>query len=123
MSQPAPGWCNHCHHCIHRNMRALGHGILKHFELMKIFTCRLFSTFNDFLLPCHVPSLIVKPLAFNKHLVSAPLDDKEELYKTALSKQAHSFNELLFISAKVISFMIKSKEKSKNFLSLKLATL
>ena len=30
-------------------------------------------------------------------------------YYTALSKQAHSYNELLFISAQVIAFMVKAQ--------------
>ena len=49
--------------------------------------------FDDFLLPCNVPILIVKPLAVIKHLVSAPLDDKEKLYYSALSKKdTHTVN-------------------------------
>ena len=32
--------------------------------------------FDDFLLPCNVPTIIAKPLTVIKHLVSAPLNDK-----------------------------------------------
>ena len=66
--------------------------------------------FDDFLLPCNVPTIIAKPLTAIKHLVSALLNDKEESYFTALSKQVDSSNELLFISAKVITFMVKAEK-------------
>ena len=59
--------------------------------------------FDDFLLPCNIPTQVVKPLAIIKHLVSSPLDDKDISHYTALSKQSHSFNKLLFISEKIIS--------------------
>ena len=69
--------------------------------------------FDDFLLPCKVPKIIKKPLTVNKHLVSAPLNDKEKSYSTAVSKQAYSYNELLFIFVKVILFVVKAtKAKS-----------
>ena len=38
--------------------------------------------FDDFLLPCSVPTIITKPLTVNKHLVSTPLNDKEKSYLT-----------------------------------------
>ena len=69
--------------------------------------------FDDFLLPCNVPTIIAKPLTVIKHLVSAPLNHKEKSYHTALSKQAYSYNELMFISAKIIAFMVKA-EKAKS---------
>ena len=68
--------------------------------------------FDDFMLPCNIPTRIVKPLAVIKHLVSSSLKDKDTSYYTALSKQSHCFNELLFISAKLISYMVQSEEKS-----------
>ena len=46
--------------------------------------------FDDFLSPCNIPTLIVKPLTVIKHLVSSPIDDKDESYYTALSKQSYS---------------------------------
>ena len=55
--------------------------------------------FNEFLLPCNIPTAIVKPLTVFKHLVSSPLDDKDTSYYTALFKQSYSYNELLFIYA------------------------
>ena len=67
--------------------------------------------FDDFLLPCNIPTQIVKPLTVIKHLVSSPLDDKDTSYYTALSKQSHSYNELLFIAAKTISFMVQTEQK------------
>ena len=42
--------------------------------------------FDNFLLPCIIPTQVVKPLAVFKHLVSSPLDDKDTSYYTALSK-------------------------------------
>ena len=73
-----------------------------------------FIHFNDFLLPCNVPTPIVKPLTAVKHLVSSPLDDKDKTYYTALYKQTNSNNELLYIAAKTISFMVQAEQKSKH---------
>ena len=67
--------------------------------------------FDDFLLPCNIPAQIVKPLTVIKHLVSSPLDDKYKSYYTALAKQSHSCNELLFNSAKSISYMVQTEHK------------
>ena len=71
-----------------------------------------FIHFNDCLLPCNIPTQIVKHLAVIKHLFSSPLTDKDTSYYTAISKHAHSYNELLFISAKVISYMVQAEDKS-----------
>ena len=65
--------------------------------------------FDDFLLPCNIPTQIVKPLTVIKHLVSSPLDDKDKSYYITLSKQSHSYNELIIISAKDISFMVQNE--------------
>ena len=70
--------------------------------------------FDDFLLPCNIPTQIVKPLTVLKHLVSSLLDDKDKSSYTALSKQSHSYNELLFISAKIISYMVQTENKSEH---------
>ena len=67
-----------------------------------------------FLLPCNVPTQIVKLLTVIKHLVSSPLDDKDKTYYTALYKQTYSYNELLFIAAKSISIMVQAEHKSKH---------
>ena len=69
--------------------------------------------FDDFLLPCNVPTILAKPLTVIKHIVSAPLNDKEKSYCTALSKQFYSYNELMFISARIIAFTVKA-EKAKS---------
>ena len=66
--------------------------------------------FDDFILPCNVPTIIANPLTVIKHLVSAPLFDKQKSNYTVLSKQAYSYNELLFISAKVIAIMVKTEK-------------
>ena len=66
--------------------------------------------FDDFLLPCNIPTQIVKPLTVIKHLVSTPLDDKDISHYTALYKQSYSYNELLFIAAKVISYMVQAEQ-------------
>ena len=47
------------------------------------------------------------------HLVSIPLDDKDNSYYTTFYKQPHSCNELLSISAKVNSFLVKSVKEVK----------
>ena len=70
--------------------------------------------FDKFLLPCNIPTQIGNPLAVIKHLVSSPIDEKDETYYTALSKQSHSYNELLFISAKVISLTVQAEEKTEH---------
>ena len=70
--------------------------------------------FDDFLLPCNVPTQIVKPLTVIKHLVSSPLDDKDKTFYTALYKQTLLYNELLFIAAKTISFMVQAEQKSEH---------
>ena len=70
--------------------------------------------YDDFLLPCNIPTQIAKPLTVNKHLVSSPLDDKDRTYYTALYKQTYSYNELLFISAKTISFMVQAEQKTEH---------
>ena len=68
--------------------------------------------FDEFLLPCNIPTQIVKPLTVIKHLVSSPLDDKDKTYFTALYKQTYSYNKFLFIAAKTISFMVQTEHKS-----------
>ena len=67
--------------------------------------------YDDFLLPCNIPTQIAKPLTVIKHLVSSPLDDKDRTYYTALYKQTYSNNELLFISAKTTSLWYKLNKK------------
>ena len=69
---------------------------------------------DDFPLPCNIPTQIVKPLTVIKHLVSCPLDDKDQSYYTALAKQSHSYNEVLFISAKLLSYMVQSEQKAEH---------
>ena len=67
--------------------------------------------FDDFLLPCNIPTQKVKPLTVIKHLVSSSLDDRDKIYYTALYKQTYSYNELLFIAAKTISFMVQAEQR------------
>ena len=70
--------------------------------------------FDDFLLPCNIPTQIVKPLTVINYLVSSSLDDKDKSYYTALYKQTYSYNELLFISAEIISFMVQAEHKTEH---------
>ena len=70
--------------------------------------------FDDFLLPCNIPTTIMKPLTVIKHLVSSPLDDKDKSFYTALSTQSHSYNELIFISAKIINYMEQTGNKAEH---------
>ena len=89
-------------------------GYLRNFDHIKQDTCLLpyidtsrritvpqeyLIHFDDFLLPCNVPTIIAKPLTVIKHLFSTSVTDKEKSYYTALSKQSYSYNELLFTSA------------------------
>ena len=54
----------------------------------------------------------MKPLTVIKHSVSFPHDEKDKSYYTALAKQSHSYNELLFIAAKIISYMVQTEHKA-----------
>ena len=101
-------------------------GYLRNYDSIKQFFCLLphndasrplivpqesLINFDDFLLPCNIPTQIVKPLTVLKHLVSSPLDDKDKSYYTALAKQSHSYNKLLFLSAKIINKWYKQNKK------------
>ena len=93
-------------------------GYLRNYDPIKQYFCLLpynntsrplivpqedFIHYDDFLLPCNIPTQIVKPLNVIKHLVSSPLDDKDRTYYTALYKQTYFFckqgntNFLIFI--------------------------
>ena len=115
------------------NMYTLDHscitGYLRNYDPIKQYFCLLpynntsrplivpqeyLIHFDGFLLPCNIPTQIVKPLTVIKHLVSSPLDEKDKSYYTALYKQSYSYNELLFISAKVISFMVQNEPKTEH---------
>ena len=117
------------------NMYTLDHscitGYLRNYDTIKQYFCLLpynntsrplivpqenLIHFDDFLLPCNTPTQIVKPLTVIKHLVSSPLDDKDKTYYTALYKQTYSYpyNELLFIAAKTISFMVQAEQKTEH---------
>ena len=56
----------------------------------------------------------MKSLTVIKRLVSSPLDNRVKLYYTALAKQSHSYNELLFTSAKIISYMVQTEHKAEH---------
>ena len=101
-------------------------GYLRNYDPMKQYFCLLpfndtsrphfvpqeyLIHFVDFLLTCNIPTQIVKPLTVMKHLVSSPLDDKDKSYYTVLSKQTHSYNELLFISAEIISSLVRTEHR------------
>ena len=115
------------------NMYTLDHscitGYLRNYDPIKQYFCLLpynitscplivpqeyLIQYDDFLLPCNIPTLIVKPLTVIKHLVSSPLDDKDRTYYTAHYKQTYSYNELFFISAKTISFMVQAEQKTEH---------
>ena len=70
--------------------------------------------YDDVFLPCNIPTQIVKSLTVMKHLVSSPLDYKDTSYYTAFSKHSYSHIELLFISPKTISFMVKYENNTEN---------
>ena len=76
------------------NMYTLDHscitGYLRNYDPIKQYFCLLpynntsrplivpqeyLIHYDDFLLPCNIPTKIVKPLTVIKHLVSSPLDD------------------------------------------------
>ena len=115
------------------NMYTLDHscitGYLRNYDPIKQYFCLLpynntsrplivpqeyLIDFEDLLLPCNNPTQIVKPLTVIKHLVSSPLDDKDRTYYTALYKQPYSYKELLFVCAKIISFMVQAEHKTEH---------
>ena len=68
-------------------------GYLRNYDPLKKFFCLIsynntsrhiivpqesMINFDNFLLPCNVPTINAKPLTVIKHLVSAPLNDKEK---------------------------------------------
>ena len=98
-------------------------GYLRNYDPIKQSFCLIQSSpsivpqeylihFDDSLLPCNIPTQIVKPLRVIKHLVSSPLDDKGKSYYTAPSKQSHSYNDLFFIFAKISSYMVQTEHKA-----------
>ena len=66
------------------------------------------------MLTCNIPTQFFKPLTVIKHLVSSPIDDKDKSFYTALYKQTYSYNELLFMFAKIISFMVQAEHKTEH---------
>ena len=104
-------------------------GYLRNYDPIKQYFCLLpysntsrplivpqeyFILFDDFLLPCNIPTQIVNSLTVIKHLVSSPLDDKDKTYYTALYKQTYSYNELLFIAANPFRLWYKQNKKKQN---------
>ena len=102
-------------------------GYLRNYDQIKQYFCSLppsdtsrpfivpqeyLNNFGDFLLPCISPTQFVKHFAVIEHLVSSPLTDKDTSYSTALSKQSHSYNK--FHSAKVMSYMVQTENKSEH---------
>ena len=115
------------------NMFTLDHscitGYLRNYDPIKQYFCLLpynntsrplilpqknLIHFDDFLLPCTIPTQIVKPLTVIKHLVSSPLDDEDKSHYTGLYQQSYTYNELLFVSAKTISFMVQTEHKTEH---------
>ena len=60
----------------------------------------------NFLLPCKLPTQMVKPLAVIKHLVSSLLDDKDTSYYSTLSKQSYFYNELYLYKSHFVHGLI-----------------
>ena len=63
--------------------------------------------FDHFLLPCIIPTQIVKPLTVIKHLVSSPLDDKDTSSYTALAKKLTSIMNFCSLLQKPFLLWIK----------------
>ena len=106
------------------NMYTLDHscitGYLRNYDPIKQYFCLLpyNNTSRPLIVPqeylIHYDDCLIKPLTVMKHLVSSPLDDKDRTYYTALYMQTYSYNELLFISAKTISFMVQAEQKTEH---------
>ena len=77
--------------------------------------------FDDFLLPCNIPTQIVKPLKVIKDLVSSPLVDKDKSYYTALAKQSAFIQRITYSSNQPNLFHTLYKQnKKQNINPLKL---
>ena len=86
------------------------HAMIQHDQLLYLKNI----SYMICLLPCNIPTTIVKPFTVINYLVFSPLDDKDKSYYTALSKQSHSYDELLFISAEIISYMVQTENKAEH---------
>ena len=100
------------HSCIKGYFRNYDH--IDHYFCLLLYnnTSRPLIVPQGYLIHFNIPTQIVKPLTVFKHLVSSPLDDKDKSYYTAFYKQTYSYNELLFVSAKTISFMVQTQHKT-----------
>ena len=103
-------------------------GYLRNYDPIKQYFCLLphndtsrplivpqeyINHFDDFLLPCNIPTQIVKPLTVFKHRVLSPLDDKEtSYYTTALSKPSRHTPIMNFCSSlqKPVFFWFKQNK-------------
>ena len=100
------------------NMYTLDHsritGYLRNYDPIKQYFCLLpcndtsrplilpqeyLIPFDDFLLPCNIPTQIVKSLTVIKHLVSSPLDNKDRypMIQLSTSKHTPTMNYLLLL--------------------------
>ena len=103
-------------------------GYLRNYDHIKQYFCLLpyndtsrplivpqeFSYILMIFVECIIPTRNVKPLTVIKHLVSSPLDGKDKSYYPTLAKQSLSYNEFLFISAKIVSYMIQTEQKAEH---------
>ena len=103
------------------NMYTLDHscitGYLRNYDPIKQYFCLL--PYNNTSRPLIVPQEYLIHyddflLPVIKHLLTFPLDDKDRTYYTTLYKQTYSYNELLFISAKTIFFMVQAEQKTEH---------
>ena len=73
--------------------------------------------FDDFLLPCNIPTQIAKPLIVIKHLVYSPLDDKDKSYYTAVSNiRIHVMNCSSFLPKSFLTWYKQNKKLNINLL-------
>ena len=70
--------------------------------------------FDDFLLPCNVPTQIVKPLTVIKHLVYSPLDNKDKFIISFLLNNHNPLTNCSLLLPKIISYMVKTEHKAEH---------
>ena len=79
---------------------------------------------DDCLLPCNIPTQIVKPLTVIKHIVSSRLDDKtNHTIPLLLNNRTHTTNCSLFQPKLLHTFNKQNKKQNINHLILKMPHL
>ena len=66
---------------------------------------------DDSLLPSNIPTKVSTPFAPLESLLDSPLDDHSRSYYTSIVHHHYSYNELMFILAKLTQYILKKQYK------------